>query len=847
MAGFKRVFTQFPGFNVLGNIESVNTIDITPPQNPLGAGTGITCVVGEFERGPFNAPIQVFGASEQETIFGGFGYTYDGEPYVYPVASRSAGTNDDNYWNGNGWIATRNKRFAGLILCRVDNSAGVVEFSKLACLTGGRAPFALLPNDNLSFSVDGAAPVTVTFLATQATILGAGGVFPTGFVGGETLELSIDGAPTQVVVFEAADQTVNQVVDRINGATASNIASVVGGEVQLDSRVFGYSATIEVIGGTVVSALGLPGPAVAQEAVVQVLGNSGGLFTFRVTRVIDGVSTDFDANYDAPGADTPQQVRDALLNDAIGLGIPGVTFTAGPLPDQITIIGDINISFSVGVVNEPAPGELSASTTVPGVFTKAVGTGNVANIALVSIGEATSIISTIPGITAGTTPQGNLRVCNTATPQTGSLELDAISTAAGPLGLTVATTVFANQGPEITIPAGTRIRDTTTLAVYLVIEDVITPENEGGPFPARVRPAVDDDTTPTALAGDLTEIIGTLDAGFAVTNPDDVVRLDNNQMDVRYIEALQSTVDVSGVPFDINILYSARTSERINQAVRENVVDTTATGHRARKGVVSPPLATSTTDATSSTGVGVGSVGREQRIFYVFPGFATFIPEIAQKGLAGGTGFTENGVINVQGNGFYASVGSILPPEENHGQQLSDTNYGPLRVVALEDAYNVERGGQGLTIDNYINFKANGIIAPRSERAAGIVFQSDVTSVNPAVQPGQADAKRRWMGDFIIDTLSDIGNQYVKKLNTPARRRALFSTLNGFLESLLSPNSPDTSRIQDFATFDETTDEQRAQGFQIINVAVQIFPSIDYIVYRTTVGTTVNVDEIVAG
>jgi len=286
MAGFKRVFTQFPGFNILGNIESVNTIDITPPQNPLGAGTGITCVVGEFERGPFNAPIQVFGASEQETIFGGFGYTYDGEPYVYPVASRSAGTNDQNYWNGNGWIATRNKRFAGLILCRVDNSAGSVEFTKLACLTGGLAPFTLTPNDTLVASVDGGAPVTATFTATQATILGVGGTFPTGFVGGETLEVSIDGAPTQVVVFEAADQTVNQVVDRINGATASNIASVVGGEVQLDSRVFGYSATIEVIGGTAVATLGLPGPAVAAEVLITVAIAAAGLYTFRGTAVV---------------------------------------------------------------------------------------------------------------------------------------------------------------------------------------------------------------------------------------------------------------------------------------------------------------------------------------------------------------------------------------------------------------------------------------------------------------------------------------------------------------------------------------------------------------------------------
>ena len=846
MPGFKRVFNQNPGFNVLGNIESVNTIDITPPQNPLGAGTGVTCIVGEFERGPFNAPIQVFGASEQEAIFGAFGYTYDGEPYVYPVASRSAGSNDENTWNGNGWIATRNKRFAGLIICRVDNSAGEVEFSRLACVVGEAPPYDLAPNDTLAISLDGAPAAVVTFLATQGSITGVGGTYPTGFVGGETLEVSIDDLPTQVVVFEAADQTLNQVIDRINGATASSIASDSGGQLQLDSRIFGYSASIEVIGGTALATLGLPGPAVAQESQITIAGNTGGgAFTIRTTLVVAGVATDFDATYVADPADTTTIIRDALLNELVGLGVPGVAYTAGP-GDTIDVVADINVDYTLSVVAEPGAGDVVIITN-PGTFTKAFGTGNVANIDLVSSGEVTSLAETIPGVMGDLDPNGKLRLCNSATPGTGSILIAAISSAAAPLGLPVGQTVFANQGPASVIPAGTRVRDSATQAVYVVIQDVEVPENEAGPYTAKVRPGLDDDTTPTALAGNLNELVDVLPDAYAVTNPSDVQRLDANQMNVRYLDAINSTVDVSGVPFEINIIYAARTSVRINEALRINAIDTTATGHRARKAIVSPPLATAVSDASGDTGVGVGNVGRDQRVFYVFPGLAGFIPEIAQKGLSGGTGFTVDGIINVQGAGYYASVGSILPPEENRGQQLSTSNYGPLRAVALEDAYNKEVGGQGLTIDNYIAFKADGIIAPRNERAAGIAFQSDITSVNPAVQPGEADAKRRFMGDFIIDTLSDIGGEYVKKLNTPARRRALFSSINGFLELLLSPNSPDTSRIEDFATFDETTDEQRALGFQIINVAVRIFPSIDFIVYRTTVGTTVDVQEIVSG
>ena len=846
MAGFKRVFTQFPGFNILGNIESVNTIDIAPPATPLGAGVGVTAIIGEFERGPLNTPIRVFGGSDLEATFGGFGFTVNGEQNVLPVAAKSAGSDDDNVWNGNGFIALRSKRFSGLILVRVDNSAGEVTFNRLACLTGIRGPYNLEPGQTLSFSVDGGGLVTATFNAAVGSILGSGGTYPTGFVGGETLELSIDGGGTQVVVFDAADQTLAQVVDRINAVTASSIASDNGGELQLDSRIRGFSGSIEVVGGTSLAILGLPAAPVQQVDTTTINSNTGGgAFTLRTTVVVNGVSTDFDGTYAAGGGDTTTVVRDNLLLALQALGVPGVTFAAG-VGDTITSTGDDNVTFTTTVVAEPGVGDMTIALTTPAVLTLVQGTGNVANIDLVSQGEASSLISALAGVQAGPDQQGNLRVCATTTPATGSLLLDPGSTAAATLGLTTGSTVFANQGAAATIPAGTRIRDSVSGALYVTLEDIEAAANTGGPYTAKVRPGVDDDTTPTALAGNLTEIVDTLPDGFVVTNAADVSRLTDTQMDVRYLEAIENTIDVSGVPYDINIMFSARSSERIATALRENAVNATATGHRARKAVFAPPLATSRADAKASAGIGVGNVGREQRMFYVFPGFATFIPEIAAKGSAGGTGFTDDGIIDVRGDSFYASVASILPPEENRGQQLSDTNYGTLPAVALEDAYNKEQGGIGLTINDYIDFKANGIIAPRNDRVAGLIFQSDVTSVNPATQPALVDAKRRFMGDFIIDSLSDIAVGYVKKLNTPARRRALFATINGFLELLVSPNSPDTARIEDFRTVDETTEELRAQGFQIITVAVRLFASMDFIVFRTTVGTTVNVEEIAA-
>lgn len=844
MPGFRRVFTQNPGLNVLGNIESVNTIDIAPPAAPLGAGVGVVCVVGEFEKGLFNAPRRIFGNSDIEANFGGFGYTEDGSDYVYPVAVRSGGSNNSNYWNGNGYLALATRTFAGLILVRVDNSPGTVSFSRLACLTGGAGTYDMEPGQDLILKVDGVTVGTAVFNAAVGTITGTAGTYPTGFIGGETLELSIDGGPTQVVIFDAADQTLAQVVDRINSATASNIARDDGGQLALDSRIVGWGGSIEVVGGSAVAVLGLPATAVQQIDVATVNNNTGGgTFTLRLNRSINGSSVDYDASYLAAPADTPTIVRDGLLNALQALAVPGLDFSAQGI-DQIGAKAEKNILFTFSVIAEPAAGDVTIANLTPPVLTKAQGTGNVQNIDTVRRSEAIAIINLVPGVVADTSPAGKLRICATTTPATGTLEIDPASTAALPLELPTGLVAQAANATASKIPAGTVLRDTVNGGLWVTIEDVDVTAIGGGPYDIKVRPAIDDDTTPTASAGNLTELVSTLADGFAISNADDLSRLTPEQMDVRYLEAIDATIDISGIPYDINIMFSARTSERIMLKLRENALEATASGHRARKAVVSPLLATSREEAKSSIEEGVGNVGREQRVGYVFPGFSAYIPEIASKGTTGGPGFTEDGVIGLRGEGYYAAVRSIIPPEENAGQELSSTNYGPLNVVSLEDAYNKEQGGIGLTIEDYIDFKANGIIAPIAQRGSGVSFQSDVTSVNPAIQPALTDQKRRYMGDFIIDSLGDIAEGYVKKLNTPARRRALLAVINGFLTQLQDPNAPESSRIEGYDVKDETSPELRAQGFQIIDVKVRLYASMDYIVYRTSVGTTVDVQEI---
>ena len=158
MAGFRRVFRSFPGYDEIRSIEGSNIIEITPPANIQGAGVGTVLVVGEFERGPLNTPTEVFGPSDFSTQFGGLGHLLSTNPYAGPVAVRSGG---DEIWNGNGWVWCRNKKFSGLVICRVDNSAGEVSFSRLASLLGGEGPFTgVTTGGTIEFQRNGVTNVT---------------------------------------------------------------------------------------------------------------------------------------------------------------------------------------------------------------------------------------------------------------------------------------------------------------------------------------------------------------------------------------------------------------------------------------------------------------------------------------------------------------------------------------------------------------------------------------------------------------------------------------------------------------------------------------------------------------
>jgi len=85
--------------------------------------------------------------------------------------------------------------------------------------------------------------------SAQAYINASGGVYPTNFVGGETLQIRVDDL-VQRIVFQSGDQTLDQVVTRINSVYGPLFGQVVAfnnnGQLQLKSKQLGDQGQIWV-------------------------------------------------------------------------------------------------------------------------------------------------------------------------------------------------------------------------------------------------------------------------------------------------------------------------------------------------------------------------------------------------------------------------------------------------------------------------------------------------------------------------------------------------------------------------------------------------------------------------
>lgn len=734
-AGFIRRFIgREPTVDEMLSIEGVVLIDRDPPAAINGANTGIVTLVSEFEDGTFDLPVEILSGNDLESTFGSFGYFYDGVPGGNPCARgrKADGATSFEYWNGNGFIALANKRFAGLICVRVDTSIGEVSFTRLASISGRTDfSFALTTGQTLVFDIGGGA-VTATFTGAVATIASAAGTYPSTFTGGQSMVVAIENVQ-YTIVFLAADSTQAQIVARMNAAVGYTAFVVAGGGVtNFNGRIAGSSGSVQVV-----------------------------------------------------------SVSAAIVTTATG--------------------------FSPGAA--------------------VVGTGNVPNLAAVTSAHAhTVVVAASAGTRIDRDVNGAIRITHVALPGTGTIEVLSTSTATA-FGFMLDTEADAAVGVDGIIPAGTRVRTTGPVEFVTMQTTEITATN-AGPYTLRVRHALDDGTGASQLVTTVTVLPFPLAAGaFAVMNnlPIDAA-LTETEIDALYITAIGKTKSVKSVVKRTNIIVSSRASNTVRAALKLNQRDASTEGCFGRVTCIRPPLGTTRAIARStSVQPGVGAY-RDRAVFYCFPGVRTTIPQIALRGIAGGAGFTVDGVINTGFDMWVASLLSQLPPEEDAGQE---TGY-LTGIIDIEDNADVD----DLRIEDYRAFKASGIVAPRIDDSVCVV-QSAVTSVDPAVDPAGTPIARKRFTYYLQDTLAPRLNAYSKKLATSERRALIVGEIEGFMDTLRSTDQPQLQRILAYETDTQSanTPALLERGIFRIKLRAKMIPPFRAIVLETEVGETVQITD----
>lgn len=731
MAGFIRRFRdQTPPLEVIRRIESVVVVDLTPPSPITGVGSGAVLCFGEFEDGPFatddNGITQVFGTTDLLSTFGSLGYTYDGVTGNNPSARRHV----QELWNGNGFLKLFGLRAQELYIARVDTSVGEVTFSPLACIEAGApGPFQLSVADVLTVTTELGGPASSDAIAAVvATVLGAAGTYPTGFAGGETFTVRIDGGPVQTITFGAGDQSLAQVITRINDTVGYTMASDNGGELELVGIVQGTSGSLEL----------------------------------------------------ADGVGTP-------LASTFGM----------------------------------APG------TTPG-------TGNVGNLNAVTTTEIAAIFNGTAALTAigaemRIGPDNVARACSSAA-GTGTINMTstpmALTMGFSPLG----TLVEAGTHPGGTINAGTRVRNAGG-DEWVTMQTIQVDEDAEGPFTVKVRPAFDDGTAAGAGATTVNVLVDNPNFGdVTVNNPTALTAAKTEpQMDNAYIDALDASLDERLVSRSTNFSLSARRSDTLVGAGLQNARDASSQGLFGRKFISGSALGT-----TIANSIAEAESYDHDRLFYTSFGLKVRVPEIAERGTAGGLGFTADGVITVRPDGPLATLCATLPPEDNPGQATG----------LIEQFFEVDTFGQVANQQVYEAFKAGGVSAPRRDRTSGMTFQSGITT---DTTPGRVTMARRKMADFIQDTLAQLSVPFLKKLTSQSVRDALLAQYENFLVGLQSPNAPELARIDDFSIDDSqnagNTPATEALGVYYVLIKVRTLASMDNIVLVTEIGEGVVVEE----
>jgi hypothetical protein len=301
------------------------------------------------------------------------------------------------------------------------------------------------------------------------------------------------------------------------------------------------------------------------------------------------------------------------------------------------------------------------------------------------------------------------------------------------------------------------------------------------------------------------------------------------QLDAAYLAAINATKGSSNnTTKKIGGVVSARQSDVIRSAIKNNAQDASANGHNDRRGFICSPNGTGASTIISNSPSGVGTY-REEGTSFAAGGVKCFLQEMIDGG------YPVDPVARTfvrHPDAILASRYSVLPPGYNPGQWPENPLFqlSPSVFVGLEDS------ALSWDIDTYAAFKAAGVCAAEFDSDTGIVFEQGVTTVDPAVEPNRKTIARRALAGFIGDSVSAFARPKAKRQGTETRRELLKDAISSFLDGLMAPNG-DT--VKEYSVSIST--DGLPAGVVEYPIQVKMEQSDDVFLLNLSVGTNVTV------
>src|ERR1019366_510727 len=375
------------------------------------------------------------------------------------------------------------------------------QVSRLAFLTGAASFRYSLQTGQILQLDAGAGPTSATFIGTAASVTAVGGTYPTTFAGGNTLSLAYDQGANFTVTFQSTDQTIAQVIARINQFAGFAFATNTAGELTftgLPGGAGGAGGQVQVVGGSagVTTQLGLTAGVTSGAGNVANIANaSAAEIALVVQAAIANTKVEQDQNNALRISNTAGPflvVGAGTTATALGL-LPGTEATATGLPILVSGAGTYTLG-TAGTITIQLDNSLPSVTTSVAIADSLANVVTKLNAAFTAAGQGAPVTS--DGATRfyvlGTKPGGTVSVVGASA--------SAILTE---LGLVVGQTKGAVP-PLGALPAGTVVQSPGG-APFVMMQSVVfgnggvtiagvQQSNNATSWSVKVRHALDDGT-----------------------------------------------------------------------------------------------------------------------------------------------------------------------------------------------------------------------------------------------------------------------------------------------------------------------------------------------------------------